>query len=57
MAKDPVCGMDVDEKTAEATSVYQGRTYVFCAQGCKATFLKTPEKYAASDQGARAREA
>ncbi|MFC1968978.1 YHS domain-containing protein [Chloroflexota bacterium] len=27
MAKDPVCGMDVDEKTAAATSEYKGKTY------------------------------
>jgi YHS domain-containing protein len=53
MAKDPVCGMDVDEKTAQWTSEYQGQTYYFCAPGCKATFDKDPEKYAAggSEQG------
>jgi YHS domain-containing protein len=27
MAKDPVCGMTVDEKTAAATASYQGQTY------------------------------
>ena len=27
MAKDPVCGMDVDEKKAAATSEYKGKTY------------------------------
>lgn len=47
MAKDPVCGMDVDEKTAQWTSEYKGQTYYFCAPGCKATFDKDPEKYAA----------
>jgi YHS domain-containing protein len=44
-AIDPVCGMEVDEKTAAATSEYQGKTYYFCAPGCKAAFDKDPEKY------------
>ena len=45
MAKDPVCGMEVDEKKAAATSVYKGVTYYFCAVACKSTFNKDPEKY------------
>jgi len=45
MAKDVVCGMDVDEKTAAATSEYQGKTYYFCAPGCKKSFDAEPEKY------------
>ncbi len=45
MAKDPVCGMQVDEKKAVATSVYKGATYYFCASGCKVAFEKNPEKY------------
>ena len=45
MAKDVVCGMDVDEKTAAATSEYQGKTYYFCAPGCKNAFEAEPEKY------------
>ena len=45
MAKDPVCGMDVDEQTAAATAEYQGTTYYFCAPGCKKAFEKDPKKY------------
>jgi YHS domain-containing protein len=45
MAKDPVCGMDVDEQTAAATAEYQGTTYYFCAPGCKKAFEKEPGKY------------
>jgi YHS domain-containing protein len=45
MAKDPVCGMDVDEKTAQHKSEYQGTIYYFCAPGCKRAFDKEPEKY------------
>ena len=35
MAKDPVCGMDVDPATAQHTSEHQGQTYYFCAPGCR----------------------
>ena len=45
MAKDPVCGMDVDESKAAAKSEYKGQTYYFCAQGCKAAFDANPEQY------------
>ncbi len=45
MAKDPVCGMDVDEATAKQTSQYQGQTYYFCAPGCKKAFEADPQKY------------
>jgi len=47
MAIDPVCKMEVDEKTAIATSVYKGKTYYFCAVGCQRAFDKDPEKYLA----------
>lgn len=30
MAKDPVCGMEVEEKKAAGTSMYQGKIYYFC---------------------------
>ena len=45
MAKDPICGMMVDEKTAKFKSDFTGKTYFFCAASCKATFDKNPEKY------------
>ncbi len=45
MAKDPVCGMDVDEEKAAATADYKGQTYYFCAAACKRAFEKSPGKY------------
>ncbi|MDR7418213.1 MAG: nitroreductase family protein [Armatimonadota bacterium] len=45
IAIDPVCEMEVEEATAAATSEYQGRTYYFCAPGCKAAFDEDPERY------------
>lgn len=51
MAKDPVCGMQVDEKTAAGKSEYKGQTYYFCSAGCKKSFDKEPEKFAGKTQG------
>lgn len=45
MAEDPVCKMKVEEKEAVATSEYKGKTYYFCAHGCKKAFDADPEKY------------
>ncbi len=45
LARDPICGMDVDIHKAAAKSEYQGQTYYFCAPGCKAEFDKNPVKY------------
>lgn len=45
MAQDPVCKMTVDENTAVAQTEYKGKTFYFCADGCKETFEKDPEKY------------
>jgi P-type Cu+ transporter len=46
MAKDPVCGMDVDEKNAAGTAVHDGKIYYFCSTSCKTIFEKSPAKYA-----------
>ena len=51
MAKDPVCGMMVDEKKAKLKSEYMGKAYYFCAPSCKATFDKDPAKYAGGGAG------
>jgi RND family efflux transporter MFP subunit len=47
--KDPVCGMDVDQKRAEAAgrkAEYKGTAYYFCSDGCKKDFDKEPGKFA-----------
>ena len=43
--KDPVCGMWIDPETAVATSEHEGKTYYFCAKGCKVAFDKDPARY------------
>ena len=45
MTKDPVCGRQVDEKTATAKINYKGREYQFCSQDCKRQFDQRPESY------------
>ncbi len=48
MAKDPVCGMQVDEKKAPAQSQHEGKKYYFCSQSCKQQFDKNPQRYLTS---------
>ncbi len=50
MARDPVCGMEVDENKAAAKSEYRGKTYYFCAAECKKEFDQAPEKYLGKDR-------
>lgn len=48
MAKDLVCGMQVNEQEAAAkglTSAYQGKSYYFCSPGCKRQFDQNPQRY------------
>jgi Cu+-exporting ATPase len=45
MAKDPVCGMQVDEQKAAAMATHEGRTYYFCAVRCQQVFERDPAKY------------
>jgi len=51
MAKDLVCGMDVNEREAAGTSTYRDKTYYFCSAACKKKFDEHPEVYIKSDEG------
>lgn len=44
IVKDLVCGMEIDKSQA-LTADYEDKTYYFCAQHCKDSFLKEPAKY------------
>ena len=46
MAKDPVCGMDVDAKPGTTQATHQSKTYYFCSDGCKKSFESDPARYA-----------
>jgi P-type Cu+ transporter len=56
MAKDLICGMEVDPKTIEYSSQYKGEKYYFCSQSCKVKFDKTPEKYIKAEEEEEAGE-
>ncbi len=49
MTRDPVCGMQMEEKDAAGKTDYKGRTYYFCSADCKAAFEKEPQRYAGED--------
>jgi YHS domain-containing protein len=45
MAFDPICKMEVNPETAQWESSYMGKTYYFCAPGCKTIFDQDPRAY------------
>lgn len=44
-AKDPVCGMMVEEADAPAQAEHSGTMYYFCSQDCAEEFTENPEDY------------
>lgn len=40
MAKDPVCGMDVQEKGAQHYIHFEHETFYFCSDQCKETYAQ-----------------
>ena len=51
MAKDPVCGMEVEEKQAQHQGQFRGKTYYFCTPRCKEFFDRDPERYLRAPEG------
>lgn len=52
---DPVCGVSVDRAQAlehELAITFAEREYLFCAPGCKATFVHDPTAYAVAGRDA-----
>jgi P-type Cu+ transporter len=49
MAKDPVCGMQVDTDNAQFTAEHEGTTYYFCSRGCMLDFQDEPQRFLADD--------
>ena len=47
--KDPVCGMEVDEKSAAGTIKHQGQSYSFCSQRCLEKFRADPSRFVKPD--------
>ena len=46
MAIDPVCGMEIEEAQAPATTEFEGRMYYFCSESCRDEFEANPQLYA-----------
>jgi Cu+-exporting ATPase len=45
LAKDPVCGMNVDPLVTPHRSTHEGKTYYFCSASCQTTFDDNPGQY------------
>ena len=45
IAKDPVCGMDVDPTATDLKIEHDGTTYWFCGKGCFLEFRDDPERF------------
>jgi YHS domain-containing protein len=45
MARDPVCGMEVNPQTAAFRVDHDGQTYFFCSRGCMLDFQEEPGRY------------
>jgi len=45
IAKDPVCGMEVDTTTSQLFLEHDGTTYWFRGKGCMLEFQDDPDKY------------
>ncbi len=48
MAKDPVCGMDVNPETARYKTLHEGKEHFFCSASCLAKFQANPEQILSS---------
>jgi len=42
---DPVCGMTVEPTMTESYTKVGGKTYFFCGEGCRKSFVNNSEKY------------
>ena len=45
LARDPVCGMNVNPSTAKHVAEHDGKKYYFCGAGCVEKFTSVPQKY------------
>lgn len=51
MARDVVCGMEIEKGQAAATVEYEGNWYYFCSEHCKDKFLASPQNYTEQEEG------
>jgi len=53
MVHDPVCLMELNPRKAKAVAKHLGRSYYFCSENCKKTFLEQPETFLHKAPGMR----
>ncbi len=47
VAKDPVCGMEIETTSTDLKIEHDGTTYWFCGKGCVLEFRDDPERFLA----------
>lgn len=45
MPRDPVCGTNLDERSAKFKITHDGETYYFCSVNCKKKFKRNRAKF------------
>ena len=51
MVTDPVCGMQIDEKSAAGSAVHTGQRYYFCSGKCQSEFQANPAAFVKPQAG------
>ena len=51
MVTDPVCGMQIDEKSAAGSAVHAGQRYYFCSGKCQSEFQANPAAFVKPQAG------
>jgi trehalose synthase len=46
VSHDPVCGMAIGPNATPVTATHKAKQYIFCSEGCRTRFLKSPERFA-----------
>ena len=57
MARDPVCGMEIEEQAAAATRKVDGEAFFFCSECCVQQFDADPARYTKQVTGAKETDA
>jgi len=50
VARDPVCGMAIGPE-ASVTASHGAQRFVFCSEGCRVRFLKSPKRFVGHERG------
>jgi YHS domain-containing protein len=45
MVTDPVCKMEIDEKSEAYSFIFEGEKYFYCSEGSQVEFIRRPQDY------------